>query len=251
MVKRVLASLVALSATLGACMLSGCGGASNVSDLPDPTIMFLNASPDAGNVDFLLNENVAASGLGYLLTSPGFASTNYISDVDGGYDLTLRDSGGAGEYDREYVVFARNTHTVAVAIGLKNVADGIVDKKLRHVRIAVDRTAPNGNKVRLIVLHAFSRANGYQTPNIKFQTPGNNPIFKVEDIAFGASKVITVDSGAFTWQAMRQDADADVVYASTTATLEPNKIYVALVSGIEGAADASAPKITFVPLPAK
>jgi hypothetical protein len=90
------------------------------------------------------------------------------------------------------------------------------------------------------------------TPNIKFQNPGNNPLFVASDIAFGSSKVITVDSGASTWLAMREDADADVVYATTATTLEPGKLYLALVSGLEGDADVSKqPKISFIELPTK
>ena len=230
-------------------LLAGCGGGGGTGSGSDPTVYFINGSADAGLVDYILNALFQESGLDYLETSADFDTVPFISDLDGGYDMVLQENGTGTDLDAESRVFAQNTHSVIVALGLKNFTPGEEIKRIRSLTFTVNREAPTGNKARLYIVHAFVREAGQATPQIRFQNAGNNPQFFTSGIDFGASATLTVDSGTMDWWAKREDATADVVYASATVTLDPASVYVVLVSGIENDADVNKqPKLTFIKL---
>jgi hypothetical protein len=232
-----------------AMLLAGCGGGGGTGLGPDPTVFFIDASADAGLIDFLLNNVFKETAMDYLDTSTDFTGVTYVSDESGGYDLVVQDNATGDDYDAENRVFSPDTHSVIVALGLANFATGEELKRLRSIVFTVDRNAPTGNKARLYVVHAFVREAGQATPQIKFQNAGANPQFFTSGIDFGGVSSIVVDSGTMDWWAKREDATGDVVYASATYTLDPSSVYVVLVSGIENDPDVNKqPKLTFIKL---
>ncbi len=230
-------------------LLAGCGGGGGTSSGSNPTVYFVNASADAGLIDFLLNALFQETALDYLDTSTDFASIPFISDASGGYDMIIQENGTGTDLDAENRVFQKETHSVIVALGLKTVAVGEELKRIRPITMSVDRHPPTGNKARLYIVHAFVRELGQATPQIKFQNAGNNPQFFTNGIEFGSAALLIVDSGTMDWWAKREDATADVIYAQATVTLDPSSVYVVLVSGIENDINPDRqPKLTFIKL---
>jgi hypothetical protein len=219
--------------------VSSCaGGGGNPED--DPTVRVANASPDSTSLEFLLNDDVHVGPVPYLGSTPSFVSLE--QDV---IDIRIREVGATMELWAEVLNFANDNHFLLVAAGLENYGTE-VEKRLRLVTVNVNRTAPNGNKARLYVLHGYSRQSGFQTPAIDFQTPGDNPQFEIEEIDFGTTKDVEVDSGALIFEARRTGTQN--VLVSAPVTLGAGKIYLVIVSGIEGATGVQAPQISLIEL---
>ena len=83
------------SATLLACTtllaLGGCGGGGGTGSGSDPTVYFVDASTDAGLIDFLLNEVFQETAMDYLDTSTDFSAIPFISDASGAVSQARRD----------------------------------------------------------------------------------------------------------------------------------------------------------------
>lgn len=230
------------------CLLIGCGGSSGTDVATYPTMLFVNASADTTGLDLWLNESVLAADFQYLESNADFTAFEFISDNNGAYDIITQDTVTFEVYDAQNQVFVRDTHSVIVAVGLQNFGTEFL-KRLQSITVDIDRTAPNGNKARLYVVHAFVREAGFATPPIKFQNPGQNPQFTTASIDYANSQSITVDSGPMDWDAVRADSDGTVVYASKNQILAAGGIYLVLVSGIENdATTAKQPAITFIEL---
>ncbi|HXH61985.1 MAG TPA: hypothetical protein VNI20_11580 [Fimbriimonadaceae bacterium] len=231
-------------------LLAGCGGSGGTSSGADPTVYFVNASADSGSLNYLLNGSAKFSAAAYLAHSADFTTIPFIADADGGYDIVTQDAADSSELDAENSVFTLGSDTIIVTVGTKNFVTGEEIKRLRSVPLKVDRTAPNGNKARLYIVHGYVREVGQSTPQIVFQNAGDNPQFFTSGISFGGTTSLTVDSGTADWEAKRQDATADVIIASATVTLDPSSVYLVLVSGIENDPDtAKLPALTFIKLP--
>ncbi len=241
---------VLLVATLVFAGLTGCGGSGGGFLDADPRIYFLNASTDAGACDFVVNDVVDAGALDYLAHSADWKQKDQLDDSEGGYDVSVAPTAGGTEYDRIDIDLAANTSTVFALAGQKTPPDNDPAKILKLLSFSVNRTQPSTGKVRLVVLNAFNRSAGLGTPAIVLKNPGDLPQFQSSAVNPGETTTFEVDSGTFTWDAKR--ADAEAVYASASATLESGKLYLVVVSGIEGAGTvALQPKITFVPLAVK
>lgn len=221
----------------------GCGGSGGNGSLPNPVLRFINASPDSVALDLLIDDKTLASAIAYLGSTPAFASVD-----PGDRDVVMLENGTTLELTAEVQTFVKNKSYLAVALGLENFGTENL-KRLRSLVFEVDRTVPNGNKARLFVVHAYNRAAGLDTPNIDFQTPGDNPLFKVPNLSFGSNSAITVDSGVQTFEARRNGTTA--VLASGTFTLQAGKLYAAIVTGIEDAASPQDPKIILVEIEPK
>ena len=229
-------------------LFAGCGGSGGTSSAVKPTMLFINASADTTALDLWLNETILASNFQYLEANADFTPFEFISDDDGAYDVVTQDTNTEEVFDSQNRVFELDTDTIIVSVGLQNFGTEFL-KRLQSVFINVNRTAPNGNKARLYVVHALVREAGFTTPQVIFQNPGDNPQFSTGGIDYGSAKDITVDSGPSDWEARRQDADGDVIYATQSTTLDPGSVYLVMVSGIENDADPNKqPKITFIKL---
>lgn len=250
----------ALGATLW--MAVGCGGGTvkNNTSLPDPLIQFLHGSPDAGNLDYYINDEPKVTGLPYLAANPDFISVPFsdLSEDEQAYDIDVRPSGGSEELDRFALPSELDTATMITTIGLRNPGDELL-KRARIVFTSIRRVKPIGNRARLIVLHGLVAAPGDLTPNIDFRTPGETPIINFANIKFADTNLTPppgeraedpiVDAGTFTFQAQRTGLDTRTIYAEAEVTLLPGRIYFALVSGIVGDPDPlRRPRITFIEL---
>ena len=237
--KRILLGLLA-SAGL---TLSGCGGGSGGNGLPDPTIRFFNGSSDSTALNFLLDDTVEAPQLAYLGSSPNFKSVE--AKVR---DLRIMEDGTSVDLWSELLGLVKDKHYLVSAIGLENYGIETL-KRVQTLALEIDRTAPNGSRARLIVIHGYNREAGLETPAIDLQTPGDNPQFVVRNIAYATAKLLDVDAGTWTFEARRNGTET--VLVSQAATLGGGKIYAAYVLGVENAGGQQAPRIEFVELQTK
>jgi hypothetical protein len=218
--------------------MAACGGSGGVSLLPDPTVRFVNAVPDGTVLNFFVDDDQMATNLAYLASTAGFARVEPEQR-----DVLVREAGTTPALWAEVFPFERNRHVLVVAFGKRDFDTEFL-KRLRFTTFNIDRSIPTGNKARLIVFNAFVRMDGIEPVAIDFQNPGSNPLFRLNDIAFGGVKTFVVDSGEQTFQAQRTGTDS--VYMSRTETLAAGGIYLVLVTGQEGAVGPAEPSIEYV-----
>lgn len=234
--------LLALVAGALAAVLTGCGGGGIGPNLPDPIVRFVNSSPDSNPLDFFVDTDKKAPALAYLATSADMTIKHGDSDV------SVQDSTDQTELDAIAGTFSQDRKYVVMGLGLENFGTENL-KRLRLMVFNYDKNPPNGTKARLLIIHGFMRAPGFDTPNIDFRNPGNNPQFSSPNISFAAQPVtLEVDSGvSLAFQARR--ASTENVYASDPGTVfDASGIYLALVTGVEGTIGTQAPTITYIKL---
>lgn len=258
---RKLAPGWALAALPMMCLLLGCGGVkSSLSSPtnPDPFVLYINASPDVGGLDFYADNDKVVANAPYAPGLPEFMDFQQLPfrEEDGGaWDIAITQVNSPDELDAISPTLSLNTSHIVVAAGLYHFDNSIFteyEKRLTLFEFVVDRRPPNGNRARLIVVHAFMRSPGNLTPPLRFQTPGRNPTFQVNGIIFAGNKSFEVDSGTWTFEAKRDDLPDGAVFATRTATLAPGAIYLVIVSGVEDSPDPlQQPKITFIQIPSR
>ncbi len=236
MIRGLLLCLV--SALLLVC--AGCPGGTG-SSLPNPTVMFFNASADSPDIDFYLDKDLAAAALGFL------ANSTFTAIEPAERDVSANEAGTTNQYDVIFYDFTRNSHNLMATIGLVNYGSEL-QKRIRLISHTVDRRRPNGTKARLVIIHAFNRAPGFQTPSIDFQTPGQNPIYAARDIGYGEATPLLIDSGTFTFEARRFNTE-HVFVTLNNFTFQSEKIYLVFVVGVEDAAGPQAPQIFVLEIP--
>lgn len=245
-VKTLVRSISAAALGVALFATAGCGGSISSSSAPDPLVQFVNAVPDSVALDLLFDDFkedrlvAIGSGVAYMGSNGTFKEVRA-----GGHALILKETGDPFELWSQTFDTANDRSYVAVAIGQKAFGTDF-EKRPRFITFDIDRTAPNGNKSRLYIVHAFNRAASIDTPAIDFQTPGDNPTYRAADIAYGTVKDLTVDSGTITLQA--RNRGTDFVYAEAAPTLGAGKIYLAVVSGVEDSVGAQAPRVFFTEL---
>jgi hypothetical protein len=237
--RRLCAVLFIVLAVLG----FGCGGGGNGVAAEEPTLRVLNASPDSTALEFWLNDDIVGTAYNYLQSSPVFGRI-----ASGFTDVRIRESATTPEVWAEVVNFQNNRHYLLVAAGLMNYGTEF-EKRVRLTTVEVNRAAPNGNRARVYVLHDLAAAPGFQTPQIDFQDPGQNPQFKVEEIDFASTKELQIDSGTYTMEARRTGTED--VLVSQSLTFGAGKIYIAVVGGQEGGVGQLTPQITLIELQPK
>jgi len=255
---RIWTAIFAATLALG---LTGCGGSgSNSSLLPNPLVRFVNASPDSGQLQFLMNDVARSAPLTYLASSDDFASVPFITDDEGGYDFSVNDVGSGNELERDNTSIGRDTASIIISYGLTN--PGLDDeKKVQQAIATVDRVTPIGNKARLVIFNAAVQPTGTEPLSIDFQTVDltdplsqGTPQFSKPNLTYGAysetASVLLIDSGSKTLQARLSSDGAGstvVVVAQDTFNLIPGKIYLALVSGVvDSVIPGQAPKISLI-----
>lgn len=243
-------------ATLGwlvVLMIAGCGGVVNEGDARklDPLVKVFNLSPDTPTLDFYMNNELYEGNVEYIGSTKDFQSVKFLDpDEDEGlYDVSAVPSGALGDLDRITSQLAREKAFLYMGIGLQNPGTEL-SKRFRITQTEIVRDKPVGNKANLLVVHGLSLAPGSETPSISLQTPGDNPQFRVTDIAFGSSKPLTIDAGTFTFEARRADTD-NSIYATSTFNFESGGLYLVAVTGVQGRTGAQAPKITFLQMSTK
>lgn len=232
--------------TLALCLF-GCGGGGSGTSDTDFRIFFLNASPDAGAVDFKMNDEIAENDIPYKGTSSLFLTYEFLEDDTDGYDISIHDGTSDLELVRQAKKFGQDTENIGIAYGIRNFVAGDDLKRFRLALFTVNRTAVNGNRARLVVFHGIERAPGSATPKVIFKNPGSNPQFQTPAIDVGGTAVIEVDSGSQSWEVKR--ADTDGIFATTTFNLEAGAVYIVVLSGIENdPIVGNQPSINFVKL---
>lgn len=234
--KRLLVGLLASAGVL----LCGCGGGGGGTGRPNPTIRFFNGISDSALINFLLDDDVRGPQIPYLGSTPDFATEEAKER-----DLRIQEDGTSVDLWSEVVTLAKDKHYLVSAFGLINYGTETI-KRARFVGIEVDRLAPNGTRAKLLIFHGYNRSAGLDTPNIDFQTPGDNPQFKVSDIGYTLAKPLEVNAGNQTYQARRNGTET--VLVSRNITLGGGKTYAVYVLGVEGEVGAAAPRIEFVEL---
>lgn len=228
-------------------LIAGCGGGGAGSGGADPTIFAINAVCDSNQVDFLIDDDVFASARAYMEHSANFQTT-----ASGDRDIRMIETGTSNEFWAEVAPLKKNEHYAVVGVGLINYPPGEDEKRAQIAPVNVDRIAPNGGKARVYVVHGFSRQSPFDTPNIDFQTPGDNPKFKIQDIPFAKNKNFVVDADGVTpetYEARR--AGTETILAQATVVLQGGKIYAAVVGGVENGTGQQTPRIEFIELPKK
>lgn len=257
-----------VSALVTLVIATGCGGGTITdigdADKPGPHVIFFNVSPDAGALDFYLDEVRYGTSVGYVTGLTGiqaFVDIPFIDDENGTYDIGARPENGAEDTELDLLAQAleRDSNVFITAFGKVTIDENDPSDSDKIFQISVTNltlTRPNGNKARLIAFNGFMRSQSNFNVNMSIQTPGDNPQFKVTDVPFGTFKEALVDSGTFTYQLRRADVDDSVIYAERVVDLAPGGTYVVFFSGIEKANDAdppaaSDPTISFVEIPSR
>ncbi len=216
--------------TLLSVFLIGCGGGGGGTETPKPEIFVINACTDGGSLQMRMDDNAFLSNLVYTSRSTDFFGIDYRGPEVDGWDVSIHDNGTGAELTRIAKVFNNDSDNIVLLHGLRNFGTEF-DKRLRTTTFTVNRKVLNGNRARLIIVHAMERSPGLATPAIRFKNPGDNPLVATNDIAPGAVAVLETDSGTATWDVQR--AGTQGVFASGSLTLDPGKVYLVLISGVE------------------
>lgn len=250
MTKRAWFGIKALA--VGLVVAAGCGGGGGGGNVgpQKPRLFYVNASPDAGSLDFYVDDSRLATSIGYLGKSPAYRRTDAVLR-----DLAITPAGSQEQLVAETFTFANDTYYALVAYGLRSF--GSEDRKrLQQAEITFDPAPPAaGDTARIIVINAFLRPAGLDTPAIDFRSPGDNPQINVSNVAFGASSAVEVDSVPQQFVVRRNGTEKQYVPPTVGQTIrftpQRGRVYLAIVTGIEGQTGSSVPQVSFVELPPK
>ena len=237
---------------LGALALFGCGGGggNGGGSSSEAKVAYVNASPDSPSLDFTRNGAAAKSAVAY------GAATSFerIGATDA--DFSVREAGGVEDLWSEATTFEKDTSNLVVAVGLRTPsADDTTTpptpELLKRLVLSfgeIDRSAPRTGNARLIVANALVRQAGFPTPAIDFRDGATPNLVALDNVAFGALATQEVAAGTQTI-GVRQTGTSEVFVAPAPFALQSGKVYLALVSGLEGSPDpALAPQIRLIPL---
>lgn len=214
--------------------LAGCGGTGGGTfQSADPRIYFVSGSSDTPSFDFKIDANLKAGNVAFGTVSPMATTT---ADV---HDIILQQTGTTNQLDALTNTFNSDTDTLAFAVGLQNPDPNDIfgnEKRLMLAAQQVNLKAPNGTKVRLIVIQGYSRASGFETPQVDLRPPGNNvPTGStLSNIDFGTLQTIDVDTTQNTF-VIRRSGTEQVYIGPVTFQFQSGSIYILLISGVEGA----------------
>lgn len=235
---RTLRSYLALPMVATLLLMAGCGGSgSNSSNLPDPAVRYINLSPDV-TLDYFTNDDSRATNLAF-----GQSSANFTSFSPDQLDVSTRESGSSIELTNDLFTFQSDTNTLVISYGLNNFGTEN-QKRLQTTFLTVDRKVPNGTKARIIAFNAFLRGTGDGNVSVGFKNSLTNPSIAFAPSTFGTSTIKELDAGPVTLYAQREGTDSEIT--NVTKTLEPGKIYLMYIGGIEGTTGVTAPAIQFI-----
>ncbi|RDZ45481.1 DUF4397 domain-containing protein [Haloferax sp. Atlit-19N] len=187
---------------------------------PEPEMAMLRAahlSPDAPNVDVLVDGSVALSDV------PFGAVSDYLALTAGSHQVTIRatDAPDTVVFD-ETLDLAAGAYTAAALGELDSAAENGFAVSL----LEDDRSAPADDAARVRVLHASPDA-----PAVDVTVAGSGDAL-VDGAAFGDAATVEVPAGDYTLQ-IRGDTesnDGDVV-AEFDVTVEGGRAYTAIALG--------------------
>ena len=237
---------------LGALALFGCGGGggNGGSSSSRTSVAYVNASPDAPSLDFVRNGSTARSAVAY----GDATSFETVGATDA--DFSVRETNGVEDLWSEATTFTKGTSNLVLAVGLRtppvdDTTTPPVPETIKRLVLSfdeIDRTAPSSGNARLIVVNGLVRKAGFPTPAIDFRDLAAPNVVNLTNVGFGASSKQNVAAGTQSFE-VRQTGTSQVFVASTGLALESGKVYLALVSGLEGSTDpALAPQIRLIPL---
>lgn len=235
--------------------LTGCGGGGSTFGVVDPDVKFVNALSDGASVDFYINDSLQYAGVAAGTSITGFKTYEFVSEGDGGYDVSVNVAGNSNDLERDVQVFGQNSHTIGLLFGLSDPAAD-QDKRAQQDFFTVDRRSPNGLKSRLLIYNALQQDNGVENQAINFQSfdpsdPASetNPQYRRSNLSYGmfdaGANALDIDAGTFTFQARQSGTDGLEVFASSTRAFVAGKTYLAVVRGQVGSA-TNAPTINFI-----
>lgn len=228
---------------VGGLLAAGCGGGGTSSLLDKPEVMFFNASPDIAGLDFYLDDTLLAANVAFE------AGSDFVITDPQDRDIGIFEANTTNNFDLIFDTFERNKHYLVSSIGLADFGNDF-KKRVRVVLTEVDRHIVQGTKSRLIILHAYCREEGFETPAIDFQSPGNNPQYKASNIEFAETSTLLIDAGVRSFDARRTGTEE--VYASlTNFTFGAGKIYLVYVTGVENGVGNAAPQVIVKEIPSK
>lgn len=232
--------LVLCALTIAVSLMAGCGGGgSGGAFFPDPNLHFVNGSPDSTSLDFYINDTLQAAAVLPFTLSP--TSTTPAADDD----VSVQETGTNVQLDAVTNTFKGNTDTIIATVGLENFGTEYL-KRLRLLIFPTSLVPPTGNTSELIIIQGFNRAAGFTTPNVDFKQPGDNAPNPVQNIAFGTFRTTTINAG--TTEYVIQRSGTNEVYIDQTNTFVAGKIYIALVTGVQGGTGELTPQIKYLPL---
>lgn len=233
-------------------VILGCGGGGNNTTIaPDPLVGFINASTNSVGLDAFLDDIQIGTNVPLYNASPQTAGVlNFVSIEPADHDCSVQEATNPDTQAIEVIPLARDKSYLFVASGLVTPPNTEFDKRMRPVVAEFDRTKPNGDKARLIIVNAYNRDPGFETPNIDFRGPGDNPLFNETDIAPHGTRATLIDAGTQTFVARRNGTEFEIT-PEVTFDFGGGKIYAAIVGGVESGTGASAPTIKFIEIQSK
>jgi hypothetical protein len=215
----------------------------------------VNSSPDAPALDFYIDDRVTGNSLAYLGASPAYVRTDPEEK-----DLSVTRDGSLEQIEAKTFTFANDRYYAILTIGKLNFTEFL--NRIQLVELEINVTTPIGNTARIIPVNAFLRADDQLTPNVDIRSPGDNPAFRRENIAYataGASFDVPVNPNAaqrtLEFVVRRNGSDRQYIPATVGQTVrftpESGRVYLAMITGIEGQTGAQAPQIRFIRLPIK
>jgi hypothetical protein len=236
---------------LGICALVafGCGGSGNESlTVPDPVVRVINASPDSTALDFKYQTDKVVQ-VGERIPYLG-SSADFISLEPNDYDVIVVEAGNPLTEASEAFDLHKDTSVLTVALGLVFPNEKL-EKRLRTLNFTFDRTKPNGDVARIIVINAMNSSEEFsENLAVDLRNPGDTPLINVANIEFGAQKTETIDAGTHNLVVRLADSELEIT-TPKDITFEAGKIYAVVLSGIQDSTGVTEPKITLIELQSK
>jgi uncharacterized protein DUF4397 len=185
----LIVGMAVLVATASILTTSGCSSDGHAF------IRFVHASPDAPNVDILIDGNSVATNIAYA------ASTNYIQVHDGSRHIQVKATGTTTTLIDVNKNLNKNTYYTGLAVGK------VSDSTLTGLLVTDDHSAPPSGQVKLRAIQASPTAGAV---DIFVEAPGTGVIGQTPTVANVAFQAAT----AF----LSEAAGSYEVYVTTTGT---------------------------------
>lgn len=232
---------IALAAALF--VLPGCGGGGQT--LKPWFYRFTNAIPNVTGLD-LYRDKVLVDANRAFLSSSDYTEMN-IDEPSFFFDCN--EASTSNVIDSIVLDRQDNKSFHIIAIGTNAPGGGNPQPFARMIPVEITRSTPSGN-ARVIVVHAFQKGVGEQTPNVDIVRSGQiAPI--IEDLEFGRSAVRTLTPGTYDFTIRQAGLLKGDIFTKSGVVLEAGKIYLFLLKGVEGSLSPFNPDIKIIEEPTR